>query len=79
MDRTDATLRELFAVQPPAGLDRRLRAALREEPRALEALIDRFHVEASERGIARLLYGRGRDVAAGRGRRHAEQARHELA
>jgi len=79
MDRTDATLRELFAVQPPAGLDRRLREALREEPRALDALIDRFHVEASERGIARLLYGRGRDVAAGRGRRHAEQARQELA
>ncbi len=79
MDRTDATLRELFAVQPPAGLDRRLREALREEPRALDALIDRFHVEASDRGIARLLYGRGRDVAAGRGRRHAEQARQELA
>ena len=79
MDRTDATLRDLFAVQPPAGLDRRLREALREEPRALDALIDRFHVEASERGIARLLYGRGRDVAAGRGRRHAEQARQELA
>src|SRR5881394_3793033 len=69
MDRTDATLRELFAVQPPAGLDRRLREALREEPRALDALIDRFHVEASERGIARLLYGR----------RRAEQARQELA
>jgi methylated-DNA-[protein]-cysteine S-methyltransferase len=79
MDRTDATLRDLFAVQPPAGFDRRLREALREEPRALEALIDRFHVEASERGIARLLYGRGRDVVAGRGRRHAEQARQELA
>ena len=79
MDRTDATLRELFAVEPPAGLDRRLREALREEPRALEALIDRFHVEASDRGVARLAYGRGRDVAAGRGRRHAEQARQELA
>src|SRR5207244_8699929 len=32
-----------------------------------------------ERGVARLAYGRGRDVAAGRGRRHAEQARQELA
>jgi len=79
MDRTDDTLREFFAVAAPAGLDARLREALREEPRALEALIDRFHVEASERGIARLRYGRGRDVAAGRGRRHAEQARQELA
>ena len=79
MDRTDDVLREYFAVPAPAGLDARLRAALREEPRALEALIDRFHVEASERGVARLAYGRGRDVAAGRGRRHAEQARQELA
>lgn len=79
MDRTDDTLREFFAVAAPTGLDTRLREALREEPRALEALIDRFHVEASERGIARLRYGRGRDVAAGRGRRHAEQARQELA
>jgi methylated-DNA-[protein]-cysteine S-methyltransferase len=79
MDRTDDTLREFFAVAAPAGLDTRLRQALREEPRALEALIDRFHVEASERGVARLHYGRGRDVAAGRGRRHAEQARQELA
>lgn len=78
MDRTDDTLREFFAVQAPAGLGRRLREALREEPRALDALIDRFHVEASERGIARLLYGRGRDVAAGRGRRHVEQARQQL-
>ena len=79
MDRTDDMLREFFAVQAPAGLERRLSEALREEPRALDALIDRFHVEASERGIARLLYGRGRDAAAGRGRRHAEQARQELA
>ena len=79
MDRTDEMLREFFAVAAPAGLDTRLREALRDEPRALEALLDRFHVEASERGIARLRYGRGRDVAAGRGRRHAEQARQELA
>src|SRR3989440_3559661 len=78
MDRTDDMLRDFFAVTAPADLGGRLRAALREEPRALDALIDRFHVEASERGIARLLYGRGRDVAAGRGRRHAEQARQEL-
>src|SRR5262245_48267219 len=78
MDRTDDTLRAFFAVQAPTGLGRRLREALREEPRALDALIDKFHVEASERGIARLLYGRGHDVATGRGRRHAEQARQEL-
>jgi methylated-DNA-[protein]-cysteine S-methyltransferase len=78
MDRIDDTLREFFTVPAPAGLGRRLSAALREEPRALDALLDKFHVEASERGIARLLYGRGHDVAAGRGRLHAEQARQEL-
>jgi O-6-methylguanine DNA methyltransferase len=78
MDRTDTMLRELFAVPAPTGLGERLRAGLREEPVTLEALLDRFHLEASERGVARLTYGRGRDVAAGRGRRHAEQARHEL-
>jgi O-6-methylguanine DNA methyltransferase len=79
MDRTDDVLRHYFAVAAPAGLGERLRAALREEPRALESLIDHFHVEAGDRGVARLSYGRGRDVVAGRGRRHAEQAREELA
>jgi methylated-DNA-[protein]-cysteine S-methyltransferase len=78
MDRTDTLLRELFAVPAPAGLAGRLRAALRETPAALETLLDRFHFEASERGVARLSYGRGRDVGVGGGRRHVEQARHEL-
>jgi methylated-DNA-[protein]-cysteine S-methyltransferase len=78
MDRTDAMLRELFAVQPPPGLGGRLRNALRQERTTLETLLDRFHVEATERGVARLAYGRGRDMMAGAGRRHAEQARHEL-
>ena len=78
MDRTDARLRELFAVDTPPGLGRRLREALRNEPATLETLLGRFHVQATERGVSRLAYGRGRDVAAGRGRRHAEQARHEL-
>jgi O-6-methylguanine DNA methyltransferase len=41
-------------------------------------MADRFHFEATERGICRLAYGRGRDVATGRGRRHVEQARAEL-
>jgi len=78
MDRTDAMLRELFAVPAPAGLEGRLRAALRETPASLAALLERFHVEASERGVARLTYGRGHDVGVGRGRHHVEQARHEL-
>ena len=79
MDRTDETLRELFAVPAPPTLAGRVHAALSGPAPTLEALADRFHFEASERGIARLAYGRGRDAAAGRGRRHVEQARAELA
>lgn len=79
MDRTDETLRAMFAVPAPPALAGRLQAALRESGPALEAVAGRFHFEANERGIARLAYGRGRDVAAGRGRRHVEQARAELA
>jgi O-6-methylguanine DNA methyltransferase len=79
MDRTDETLRELFAVPAPATLAGRVRAALRAPTPALEGLADRFHFDASERGITRLAYGRGRDSATGRGRQHVERARAELA
>jgi methylated-DNA-[protein]-cysteine S-methyltransferase len=79
MDRTDDVLRDLFAVPAPATLAGRLQAALRRPAPSLEDLAGRFHFEASERGIARLAYGRGHDAATGRGRRHVEQAREELA
>jgi O-6-methylguanine DNA methyltransferase len=79
MDRTDDMLRGLFAVAVPATLSGRVRAALRERAPAVSALADRFHFEATEQGVSRLAYGRGRDMAAGRGRRHVEQARAELA
>jgi O-6-methylguanine DNA methyltransferase len=79
MDRTDEMLRELFTVPAPTTLPARVRAALREPVPSLEGLADRFHFEATELGVSRLAYGRGRDVAAGRGRRHVEQARAELA
>lgn len=79
MDRTDETLRDLFAVAVPPTLAARLRAALRASAPGLDTLADRFHFEASERGITRLAYGRGRDAATGRGRRHVERARAELA
>jgi O-6-methylguanine DNA methyltransferase len=79
MDRTDDMLRELFTVSAPATLPGRVRAALREPASTLEALTDRFHFEATDLGVSRLVYGRGRDLAAGRGRRHVEQARAELA
>jgi O-6-methylguanine DNA methyltransferase len=79
MDRTDARLREMFAVPPPSRLTERVQAALRQPAPTLEGLADRFHFEATELGVRRLGYGRGRDVATGRGRRHVEQARTELA
>ncbi|HEX6209493.1 MAG TPA: methylated-DNA--[protein]-cysteine S-methyltransferase [Methylomirabilota bacterium] len=78
MDRTDDVLRELFAVAAPSTLPVRVRAVVRTPAPTLEALADRFHFEATDRGIARLAFGRGRDVAAGRGRGHVEQARAEL-
>jgi methylated-DNA-[protein]-cysteine S-methyltransferase len=78
MDRTDEVLREMFAVPAPATLSARVRAALRAPVPTLESLADRFHFEASERGVARLRYGRGRDVTVGGGRRHVERARAEL-
>ena len=78
MDRTDDVLRELFAVAAPSTLLVRVRAVVRTPAPTLERLADRFHFEATDRGIARLAFGRGRDVAAGRGRLHVEQARAEL-
>jgi methylated-DNA-[protein]-cysteine S-methyltransferase len=79
MDRSDETLREMFAVAAPTTLGARVRAVLRQPVPTLAALADRFHFEATERGVSHLRYGRGRDLAAGRGRRHLEQARAELA
>ena len=79
MDRIDEQVREMFAVPAPATLAARVRAALREPADSLERLADRFHVEATERGVSRLRYGRGHDVATGRARRHVEQAHEELA
>jgi len=78
MDRTDERLREVFTVVPPETLAARVRASLRQPAPAPTALADRFHFEASERGICRLRYGRGRDAASGGGRRHVERARAEL-
>jgi O-6-methylguanine DNA methyltransferase len=45
----------------------------------LSKLVARFAIEAGARGVRRLAYGRGRDVATGAGRRHLERAREELA
>jgi O-6-methylguanine DNA methyltransferase len=78
MDRIDEQVREMFAVRAPATLSGRVRAALREPADSLDRLADRFHFEATERGVSRLRYGRGHDAATGRGRRHVEQAHEEL-
>jgi O-6-methylguanine DNA methyltransferase len=67
---------------PPARRDlgRPLATALGRAPEPLESFADRFHVEATERGLARLSLGRrGRDDIPAAARRHVEQARIELA
>ena len=77
MDTLDTRLREFFAPAAPARLADRLLARLAPPP-DLSKLVTRFAIEASDRGVRRLAYGRGRDVATGRGRRHAGHAREEL-
>lgn len=47
--------------------------------RPLERIANRFHFEASDRGIARVAFGRGRDLAEGRGDKLLARARAELA
>lgn len=79
MDPLDRMLREFFTVTPPPGLAAR---ALERPPRpdvALERLVSRLDLEATEAGVCRLTVGRGRTRATGRARRHAEAARAQLA
>jgi O-6-methylguanine DNA methyltransferase len=78
MDTLDTRLKEFFAPPPPARLARRLLGRLAPPP-DLTPLMARFAIEASDRGLRRLAYGRGQDVATARGRRHVERAREELA
>jgi methylated-DNA-[protein]-cysteine S-methyltransferase len=78
MDQLDDLLAEYFdPALAPADLKARLvRSAARATP---AADLSRFHIEASDRGIRRLSYGRGQDVAAtAAARRHLERARAEL-
>lgn len=77
MDTLDTRLKEFFAPTPPSRLAHRVLGRLSPPP-DLSPLIDRFAIEASDRGVRKLAYGRGRDVATGRGRRHLERAREEL-
>jgi methylated-DNA-[protein]-cysteine S-methyltransferase len=80
MDALDTTLTQFFAPAAPAGLGRRLLSRARGGAGAgVAALAERFTLQASDAGIRRLGYGRGRDVATRGGRRHLARARRELA
>jgi len=79
MDQLDDLLAEYFnpAVAPKRLATRLARPAARATVVADPA---RFHLEASDRGIRRLVYGRGHDTAAtAAARRHLARAREELA
>jgi methylated-DNA-[protein]-cysteine S-methyltransferase len=77
MDTLDTRLKEFFTPAPPPRLARRVLDRLAPPP-DLSKLAARFAIAASDRGVQRLSYGRGRDVATRAGRRHVERAREEL-
>jgi O-6-methylguanine DNA methyltransferase len=77
MDTLDTRLKDFFTPAAPARLARRVLRRLPPGP-DLSGLIARFAIEASDLGVRRLAYGRGRDVATRAGRRHVERAREEL-
>jgi O-6-methylguanine DNA methyltransferase len=54
MDRIDDALRALLAVEAPPGLAARALARPRADTMRPEALADRFEIEASRRGVARI-------------------------
>lgn len=78
MDRVDDALRDFFAAPAPPRLAARVLARLAEPPLDLAPLVERFRIEATERGVCRLEYRRGADRAPAAARRHVEQARDEL-
>jgi len=77
MDTLDARLKQFFAAPAPGHLARRVLDHMAPPP-DLSKLAARFAIEAGDRGVRRLAYGRGRDVATRAGRRHLERAREEL-
>src|SRR5262245_20968887 len=78
MDRIDAMLEEFFKPEAPPKLSERLLGRLKSRPPGLEKLADRFRIDATERGRARLNPGRRDHGASARARAHAERARQEL-
>jgi len=78
MDQLDDLLAEFFnPAVAPAGLAARIARARRPVVDAADPA--RFRIEANDRGVQRLTYGPGGEVATRGGRRHAAQAREELA
>src|SRR5439155_1279908 len=75
MDRIDTMLEEFFAPEAPPRLSARLLGALRTKRADLDALAEKFRIEATERGVFRLQLGRGSHGASARARAHAERAR----
>ena len=78
MDRLDTMLEEFFKPDAPPKLSERLLGGLKTRPAGLERLADKFRIEATERGVARLHPGRGDHGSSTRARAHAERARQEL-
>jgi methylated-DNA-[protein]-cysteine S-methyltransferase len=78
MDWIDTMLEEFFKPEAPPRLSARLLGNLKSRPAGLEKLADRFRIDATERGVARLYPGRGDHGASARARAHAERARQEL-
>jgi methylated-DNA-[protein]-cysteine S-methyltransferase len=77
MDQLDDLLAEYFAsAVVPAGLAARLARPVHAVAPAAE--LGRFLIEASDRGVSRLVYGPGGERATRGGRRHATRARAEL-
>ena len=77
MNTLDTKLKAFFTPVAPPRLAYRVVARLAPPP-DLSGLVARFAIETSDRGVRRLAYGRGRDVATRAGRRHLERAREEL-
>ena len=78
METLDTRLWTFFTPSPPPRLAERA-LARRAAPPDLSPLVSRFVIEATDRGVRRLAYRRGRDTATRAGRRHVERARGELA
>jgi len=77
MDQLDDLLAEFFnPAVAPAGLAARMARGRRDVTPAAD--VERFHIEANDRGVQRLTYGAGGDVATRGGRRHIARARAEL-